>query len=90
MFFTEGVQTEDAVSSFSRLLDLAPSNGLGHLGLGTKALQEGRYKDAIKDLAQGWFLHQQRMDSVLNVNAPEYFIKRHINHEYLNLHTIFA
>uniref|UniRef100_A0A671Y177 SKI3 subunit of superkiller complex n=1 Tax=Sparus aurata TaxID=8175 RepID=A0A671Y177_SPAAU len=24
-----------------------------HLGLGTKALQEGRYKDAIKDLAQG-------------------------------------
>uniref|UniRef100_A0A4W6GAK8 SKI3 subunit of superkiller complex n=1 Tax=Lates calcarifer TaxID=8187 RepID=A0A4W6GAK8_LATCA len=25
----------------------------GHLGLGTKALQEGRYKDAIKDLAQG-------------------------------------
>uniref|UniRef100_A0A671Y0A7 SKI3 subunit of superkiller complex n=1 Tax=Sparus aurata TaxID=8175 RepID=A0A671Y0A7_SPAAU len=84
------VQTEDAVSSFSRLLDLAPSSGLGHLGLGTKALQEGRYKDAIKDLAQGWFLHQQRMDSVLNVNAPEYFIKRHINHEYLNLHTIFA
>uniref|UniRef100_A0A671Y1A5 SKI3 subunit of superkiller complex n=1 Tax=Sparus aurata TaxID=8175 RepID=A0A671Y1A5_SPAAU len=76
-------------SSFSRLLDLAPSSGLGHLGLGTKALQEGRYKDAIKDLAQGWFLHQQRMDSVLNVNAPEYFIKRHINHEYLNLHTIF-
>uniref|UniRef100_A0A8D3C255 SKI3 subunit of superkiller complex n=1 Tax=Scophthalmus maximus TaxID=52904 RepID=A0A8D3C255_SCOMX len=25
----------------------------GHLGLGTKALQEGRYKDAIKDLAHG-------------------------------------
>uniref|UniRef100_A0A671Y3D8 SKI3 subunit of superkiller complex n=1 Tax=Sparus aurata TaxID=8175 RepID=A0A671Y3D8_SPAAU len=88
-YLKTGVQTEDAVSSFSRLLDLAPSSGLGHLGLGTKALQEGRYKDAIKDLAQGWFLHQQRMDSVLNVNAPEYFIKRHINHEYLNLHTIF-
>uniref|UniRef100_A0A665SX81 Tetratricopeptide repeat domain 37 n=1 Tax=Echeneis naucrates TaxID=173247 RepID=A0A665SX81_ECHNA len=25
----------------------------GHLGLGTKALQEGRYKDAIKDLSEG-------------------------------------
>lgn len=44
---------EDAVSCFSRLLDLAPNSGLGHLGLGTKALQEGRYADAIKDLAQG-------------------------------------
>ncbi|XP_036955110.1 tetratricopeptide repeat protein 37 isoform X3 [Acanthopagrus latus] len=52
-YLNTGVQTEDAVSSFSRLLDLAPSSGLGHLGLGTKALQEGRYKDAIKDLAQG-------------------------------------
>uniref|UniRef100_A0A4W6G997 SKI3 subunit of superkiller complex n=1 Tax=Lates calcarifer TaxID=8187 RepID=A0A4W6G997_LATCA len=48
-----GILNEDTVSCFSRLLDLAPNCGLGHLGLGTKALQEGRYKDAIKDLAQG-------------------------------------
>lgn len=44
---------EDAVSSFSRLLELAPNSGLGRLGLGTKALLEGRYKEAITDLEQG-------------------------------------
>uniref|UniRef100_A0A8D0CWE5 SKI3 subunit of superkiller complex n=1 Tax=Sander lucioperca TaxID=283035 RepID=A0A8D0CWE5_SANLU len=48
---------------FSRLLDLAPNSGLGHLGLGTKALQEGRFKDATKDLAQGKFVHQQTISS---------------------------
>lgn len=53
VFSFEGIQDEDAFSCFSRLLDLAPNSGLGHLGLGTKALKEGRYKDAIKDLAQG-------------------------------------
>lgn len=53
VFLYEGVQNEDAVSCFSRLLHLAPNSGLGHLGLGTKALQEGRFKDAIKGLAQG-------------------------------------
>lgn len=53
MFLFEGAQHEDAVSCFSRLLDLVPNSGLGHLGLGTKALQEGHYKDAIKDLEQG-------------------------------------
>ncbi|XP_067463493.1 superkiller complex protein 3 [Thunnus thynnus] len=52
-YLKTGLQNEDTVSCFSRLLDLAPNSGLGHLGLGTKALQEGRYKDAIKDLAQG-------------------------------------
>ncbi|XP_075960487.1 tetratricopeptide repeat protein 37 [Anarhichas minor] len=52
-YLKTGVQNEDTVSCFSRLLDLAPNSGLGHLGLGTKALQEGRFKDAIKDLTQG-------------------------------------
>uniref|UniRef100_A0A8C9Y4S4 SKI3 subunit of superkiller complex n=1 Tax=Sander lucioperca TaxID=283035 RepID=A0A8C9Y4S4_SANLU len=60
------VQDEDAVGCFSRLLDLAPNSGLGHLGLGTKALQEGRFKDATKDLAQGKFVHQQTISSVLD------------------------
>uniref|UniRef100_A0A3B3XJJ4 Tetratricopeptide repeat domain 37 n=1 Tax=Poecilia mexicana TaxID=48701 RepID=A0A3B3XJJ4_9TELE len=53
---------EDAVSCFSRLLEMAPNSGLGHLGLGTKALLEGRYKEAVDDLeivkkmssATGW------------------------------------
>ncbi|XP_028270301.1 tetratricopeptide repeat protein 37 [Parambassis ranga] len=52
-YIKTGNTHEEAVSCFSRLLDLAPNNGLGHLGLGTKALQEGKYEDAIKDLAQG-------------------------------------
>uniref|UniRef100_A0A665TFM9 Tetratricopeptide repeat domain 37 n=1 Tax=Echeneis naucrates TaxID=173247 RepID=A0A665TFM9_ECHNA len=52
-YLKTGVLNEDRVSCFSRLLDLAPNCGLGHLGLGTKALQEGRYKDAIKDLSEG-------------------------------------
>uniref|UniRef100_A0A3Q3WEK4 Uncharacterized protein n=1 Tax=Mola mola TaxID=94237 RepID=A0A3Q3WEK4_MOLML len=52
-YLKTGVQHEEALSCFSRLMDLAPDSGLGHLGLGTKALQEGRYKDAIKDLERG-------------------------------------
>uniref|UniRef100_A0A8C5IAR0 Tetratricopeptide repeat domain 37 n=1 Tax=Gouania willdenowi TaxID=441366 RepID=A0A8C5IAR0_GOUWI len=41
------------VSCFSQLLELSPNNGLGHLGLGTKALEESRFEDAIKSLTQG-------------------------------------
>ncbi|CAG00393.1 unnamed protein product [Tetraodon nigroviridis] len=52
-YLDTGAQDEVAVSCFSRLLNMAPNSGLGHLGLGTKALQEGRFKDAIKDLQQG-------------------------------------
>nr|XP_019949487.1 PREDICTED: tetratricopeptide repeat protein 37 [Paralichthys olivaceus] len=52
-YLKTGILNDDTISCFSRLLDLAPDSGLGHLGLGTKALQEGRYKDAIKDLSQG-------------------------------------
>ncbi|KAJ3604243.1 hypothetical protein NHX12_028984 [Muraenolepis orangiensis] len=37
----------------SRLLEMAPNNGLARVGLGTKALQEGKYQDAIRNLAQG-------------------------------------
>lgn len=53
IFSYTGALNENTISSFSCLLDLVPGSGLGHLGLGTKALQEGRYKDAIKDLSQG-------------------------------------
>uniref|UniRef100_UPI0037E80CDA superkiller complex protein 3 n=1 Tax=Semicossyphus pulcher TaxID=241346 RepID=UPI0037E80CDA len=52
-YLRKGVLNEDEVGCFSRLLNLDPNSGLGHMGIGTKALQEGRYKDAIKDLAQG-------------------------------------
>ncbi|XP_075895011.1 tetratricopeptide repeat protein 37 [Nelusetta ayraudi] len=52
-YLETGTLHEDAVNCFSRLLVLVPSCGLGHLGLGTKALQDGRFKDAIKHLEQG-------------------------------------
>uniref|UniRef100_A0A669DY42 SKI3 subunit of superkiller complex n=1 Tax=Oreochromis niloticus TaxID=8128 RepID=A0A669DY42_ORENI len=51
-YLKTGNFNEEAVSSFSRLMDLVPDSGLGHLCLGTKALLEGRYKDAIDDLTQ--------------------------------------
>lgn len=57
VFSFEGDLSDSSVSFFSRLLDLNSNSGLGHLGLGTKALQEGRYQDAIKDLSQGQFPH---------------------------------
>ncbi|XP_077378544.1 tetratricopeptide repeat protein 37 [Festucalex cinctus] len=52
-YLKKGVQSEEAVSCFSRLRNLAPENALCDLGFGTKALHEGRYKDAVKDLEQG-------------------------------------
>ncbi|XP_077457540.1 tetratricopeptide repeat protein 37 isoform X2 [Stigmatopora argus] len=52
-YLKKGVQNEDSLSCFSRLRNLAADNGLWKLGFGMKALQEGNYKDAIKDLTQG-------------------------------------
>lgn len=59
MIWFAGVQDEEAISCYSRLLVLAPNNELGHMGVGMKALQEGRYKDAIKDLTQGLFAREE-------------------------------
>lgn len=59
MFSFKDNLDEDAVSCFSRLLELAPKSGLGRLGVGTKALLEGRYKEAVENLKEGWFSHQQ-------------------------------
>ncbi|XP_056138485.1 tetratricopeptide repeat protein 37 isoform X2 [Lampris incognitus] len=52
-YLKTGDQSEEAGSSFSRLLELAPDSGLGHLGLGIKALQEGKFEHAIEELAKG-------------------------------------
>lgn len=52
-YLKTGNMSEDAVNCFSKLLDLAPNSGLGQIGLGTKALQEKRYTEAIKDLEKG-------------------------------------
>ncbi|XP_029916395.1 tetratricopeptide repeat protein 37 isoform X2 [Myripristis murdjan] len=52
-YIKTGVQSEDAANCFSRLLERVPDSELGHLGLGMKALQEGKYEDAIKNLERG-------------------------------------
>lgn len=59
MFSFAGVQSEDAANCFSRLLERVPDSELGHLGLGMKALQEGKYEDAIKNLERGQYALQQ-------------------------------
>lgn len=52
-YLNTGVLSEDAGRSFSKLLELDPTSGIGHLGLGMTALEEGKCEDAIKNLAQG-------------------------------------
>ncbi|KAM8865842.1 superkiller complex protein 3 isoform 1-T1 [Synchiropus picturatus] len=52
-YLKTGIQNEDDLSYFSRLLEVDPQNGFGRLGMGTQAFQEGRYKDAITELTQG-------------------------------------
>uniref|UniRef100_A0A8C5AJX7 SKI3 subunit of superkiller complex n=1 Tax=Gadus morhua TaxID=8049 RepID=A0A8C5AJX7_GADMO len=41
------------------LLEMSPNNGLAHVGMGTKLLQEGKYLEAIRSLsiAQGYVNH---------------------------------
>ena len=53
LFLFLDVQTEEAGSCFSQLLEMSPNNGLAHVGMGTKLLQEGKYLEAIRSLAQG-------------------------------------
>ncbi|KAJ8006135.1 hypothetical protein DPEC_G00125100 [Dallia pectoralis] len=48
-----GICSEDASHCFSRLMELDPDSGLGHFGLGIRALGEGKCEDAIRYLAQG-------------------------------------
>lgn len=52
-YLKTGLENKGDLGVFSRLLEVDPQNGLGRLGMGTRAFQEGRYKDAITDLSQG-------------------------------------
>uniref|UniRef100_A0A4W4G194 Tetratricopeptide repeat domain 37 n=1 Tax=Electrophorus electricus TaxID=8005 RepID=A0A4W4G194_ELEEL len=47
-YLISGDCSEDAVSSYTRLLEMDPVNSLAHFGLGVKALQEKKYEDAVK------------------------------------------
>ncbi|XP_062310352.1 superkiller complex protein 3 [Osmerus eperlanus] len=52
-YLNTGVLGEDAGRWFDRLSELDPGSGLGHLGVGIRALEEGKCEDAVKNLAQG-------------------------------------
>lgn len=52
-YVTADVFNNEAMSCFARLLDKNPGCGLAHLGLGTKALHDEKYKEAITYLEQG-------------------------------------
>ncbi|KAJ8380559.1 hypothetical protein SKAU_G00013370 [Synaphobranchus kaupii] len=52
-YLHSGVCGEEAAYCFSRLLDLDAHNGLGHVGQGMQALEEGKYEEAVKSLAAG-------------------------------------
>ncbi|XP_067087344.1 superkiller complex protein 3 [Osmerus mordax] len=52
-YLNTGVLGEDAGRWFDRLSELDPGSGLGHLGVGIRALEEGKCEDAVKSLAQG-------------------------------------
>uniref|UniRef100_A0AAR2M0I3 Tetratricopeptide repeat domain 37 n=1 Tax=Pygocentrus nattereri TaxID=42514 RepID=A0AAR2M0I3_PYGNA len=43
----------DAVSCYTRLLELDPASSLAHFGLGVKALKDKKYEDAVKSLGLG-------------------------------------
>uniref|UniRef100_A0AAR2J8L1 Tetratricopeptide repeat domain 37 n=1 Tax=Pygocentrus nattereri TaxID=42514 RepID=A0AAR2J8L1_PYGNA len=45
--------SEDAVSCYTRLLELDPASSLAHFGLGVKALKDKKYEDAVKSLGLG-------------------------------------
>lgn len=44
---------EEAVSCYTRLLELDPVSSLVHFGLGKKALQDKKYEDAINSFGLG-------------------------------------
>uniref|UniRef100_A0A8C9VB08 SKI3 subunit of superkiller complex n=1 Tax=Scleropages formosus TaxID=113540 RepID=A0A8C9VB08_SCLFO len=47
------VNSDEAARCFTQLLDLDENSGLGRIGFGVRALEEGKYEEAIKHLAQG-------------------------------------
>ncbi|XP_072521083.1 superkiller complex protein 3 [Salminus brasiliensis] len=45
--------SEDAVSCYTRLLEMDPVSSLAHFGLGVKALQDKKYEDAARSFGLG-------------------------------------
>ncbi|XP_066510637.1 tetratricopeptide repeat protein 37-like [Hoplias malabaricus] len=52
-YLITGDCSEDAVSCYTRLLELDPVSSLAHFGLGSRALQNRKYEDAAKSFDLG-------------------------------------
>ncbi|KAJ8414949.1 hypothetical protein AAFF_G00024720 [Aldrovandia affinis] len=52
-YLQSDVCSEEAAQCFMRLLEADADSGPGHIGLGVKALEEGKYEEAVKSLAVG-------------------------------------
>ncbi|KAL0979784.1 hypothetical protein UPYG_G00189630 [Umbra pygmaea] len=74
-YLKAGVCSEDAARCFSRLMELDPGSSLCQLGLGMRALEEGKCEDSIKYLAQG--LKQMRSSLVGWCSLAQAQLKMH-------------
>uniref|UniRef100_A0A3P8YLR4 Tetratricopeptide repeat domain 37 n=1 Tax=Esox lucius TaxID=8010 RepID=A0A3P8YLR4_ESOLU len=70
-----GVCSMYAGHCFSRLMELDPDSGLCQLGLGIRALEEGKCEDAVKHLARG--LKQMRSSLVGWCSLAQAQLKMH-------------
>uniref|UniRef100_A0AAR2JYH8 Tetratricopeptide repeat domain 37 n=1 Tax=Pygocentrus nattereri TaxID=42514 RepID=A0AAR2JYH8_PYGNA len=66
---------EDAVSCYTRLLELDPASSLAHFGLGVKALKDKKYEDAVKSLGLG--LRRMRFSIIGWYNLAQAELKMH-------------
>uniref|UniRef100_A0A8C3AV10 SKI3 subunit of superkiller complex n=1 Tax=Cyclopterus lumpus TaxID=8103 RepID=A0A8C3AV10_CYCLU len=90
-YLKTGVQNEGAVSCFSRLLDLAPNSGLGHLGLGTKALHALCYISRLSSstgwcsLAEAQFKMQRYSDCAMSCSQGWFTLLYHYVIQIMNI-----
>uniref|UniRef100_A0A8C9TSJ3 SKI3 subunit of superkiller complex n=1 Tax=Scleropages formosus TaxID=113540 RepID=A0A8C9TSJ3_SCLFO len=66
---------DEAARCFTQLLDLDENSGLGRIGFGVRALEEGKYEEAIKHLAQG--LKRMRSSTLAWYSLAQGQIKMH-------------
>uniref|UniRef100_A0A8C9TJ24 SKI3 subunit of superkiller complex n=1 Tax=Scleropages formosus TaxID=113540 RepID=A0A8C9TJ24_SCLFO len=69
------VNSDEAARCFTQLLDLDENSGLGRIGFGVRALEEGKYEEAIKHLAQG--LKRMRSSTLAWYSLAQGQIKMH-------------
>uniref|UniRef100_A0A8C9VPV1 SKI3 subunit of superkiller complex n=1 Tax=Scleropages formosus TaxID=113540 RepID=A0A8C9VPV1_SCLFO len=74
-YLKTSVNSDEAARCFTQLLDLDENSGLGRIGFGVRALEEGKYEEAIKHLAQG--LKRMRSSTLAWYSLAQGQIKMH-------------